>query len=458
MKSLLNLPQCYLADLPEEAEHTPALVTEAWLAVQRNRERHLAPMGTDVVIRVVAGAAQLWLEADSPFMRAALEFGPQELGFSRQTLEAGLRELFGSLTAPQLEAWIEQDLGHPRRLDEFCASAVERGSRRRSRAVGPRTLAHVTAGNIPASAVLSLTAGLLVRSAQFVKCATARSLIPRLYAHSIREVSTPLASCLELAEWPGKREDLLLALIDPAECVTATGTDAAVAAVRQHVPVNKRFVGHGHKVSLAYVAKEDLTAGSLPQLIEALAGDVCAWDQLGCLSPHVIYVEAGGAIGAERVAAGLAEALARMEETYPRGPLPEKQAANIRSRRSLYEIRAAHSEETRLWQSPASTAWTVVYESNPRFQTSCLNRFIYVKDVADLEAALQGADDVRGRVSTVALAASGARAPELARGLADWGVHRICPVGAMQKPPVLWRHDGRPALGELVRWTDLEEP
>jgi hypothetical protein len=169
-------------------------------------------------------------------------------------------------------------------------------------------------------------------------------------------------------------------------------------------------------------------------------------------------VEAGGAIGAERVAAGLAEALARMEETYPRGPLPEKQAANIRSRRSLYEIRAAHSEETRLWQSPASTAWTVVYESNPRFQTSCLNRFIYVKDVADLEAALQGADDVRGRVSTVALAASGARAPELARGLSVWGVHRICPVGAMQKPPVLWRHDGRPALGELVRWTDLEEP
>jgi hypothetical protein len=26
----------------------------------------------------------------------------------------------------------------------------------------------------------------------------------------------------------------------------------------------------------------------------------------------------------------------------------------------------------------------------------------------------------------------------------------------MQNPPLTWRHDGRPSLGDLVRWTDLE--
>jgi hypothetical protein len=59
-------------------------------------------------------------------------------------------------------------------------------------------------------------------------------------------------------------------------------------------------------------------------------------------------------------------------------------------------------------------------------------------------------------VSTVGLAASDEIARELALTLARWGVTRICPIGQMQNPPLTWRHDGRPALGDLVRWTDYE--
>ena len=80
------------------------------------------------------------------------------------------------------------------------------------------------------------------------------------------------------------------------------------------------------------------------------------------------------------------------EEAEPRGPLKLQETAAINSRRSIYELRAAHSSETRQWCSPGSTAWTVVYEADPRFQLSCLNRFIYVKGVASLTDALHGAD------------------------------------------------------------------
>ena len=40
--------------------------------------------------------------------------------------------------------------------------------------------------------------------------------------------------------------------------------------------------------------------------------------------------------------------------------------------------------------------------------------------------------------------------------LAHWGVARVCPLGQMQNPPLAWRHDGRPALEDLVTWTDWE--
>jgi hypothetical protein len=110
-----------------------------------------------------------------------------------------------------------------------------------------------------------------------------------------------------------------------------------------------------------------------------------------------------------------------------------------------------------MWKSEGSTAWTVIYEADPRFQLSCLNRFVYVKSAADLTDALRHAESVRGKVSTVGLAASGEQAAALATQLARWGVTRICPLGSMQNPPLTWRHDGRPALGDLVTWTDWEE-
>jgi hypothetical protein len=297
--------------------------------------------------------------------------------------------------------------------------------------------------------------GVLVRSAQFVKCASGTSLLPRLFAHSLYQVEPKLGACLEVAEWRGGNADLEKALFDEADCVTATGSDETLAAIRQRLPAKTRFLGYGHRVSFAYVAGGMLTGLNVRKVAGQAAADVAAWDQQGCLSPHVIYVEHGG-LPPEQFAEMLAEELERREEAEPRGELPVQAAAAIASRRSFYEVRAAHSPDTRHWCSRNSTAWTVVYEADPRFQLSCLNRFIYIKGVKDLMEALQSAEGVRGQVSTVGLAAPEDKAQALATELARWGVARVCRLGQMQEPPLAWRHDGRPALGDLVTWTDWE--
>ncbi len=74
----------------------------------------------------------------------------------------------------------------------------------------------------------------------------------------------------------------------------------------------------------------------------------------------------------------------------------------------------------------------------------------------DLAEALNSADNVKGKVSTVGLAAPEHKMEELALQLARWGATRVCPLGQMQNPPLTWRHDGRPPLADLVTWTDLE--
>jgi hypothetical protein len=453
----MTLPNYFLADLPREATLRPAMITEACQTLKRNRERYLATRSTAELIRVFSDLAADWLSADFPYRLKALEWGPAVTGFSRETLAVGLDRFFAHLTADNLHALLEQELGHAHRFEELTASEAEKPAGRAALAQGPALLAHITGGSLPNPALTSIVLGLLARSAQFVKCATGTALLPRLFAHSLYEVEPKLASCLEIAEWKGGTQPLEEALFAEAGCVTATGSDATLAAIRQSLPVRLRFVAYGHRVSFAFVAQESLSGRGAANTAAHAAQDVAAWDQLGCLSPHVIYVEAGGSVTPEQFAGLLAAELAAVESAQPRGQLAPEEAADIAARRAFYEIRAANSPDTRVWGSPGSTAWTVVYENDARFQVSCLNRFIYVKPVAGLTQALHGAEEVRGHISTVGLAASGARGRPLAMELARWGVPRVCRLGRMQDPPLTWRHDGRPSLGDLVTWTDWEQ-
>lgn len=461
----MNLPNYFLADLPSEATLTAAMVTDACQTLKRNRETYLLARSTQALVETLCGVAENWLQPEYPFRKFALEAGPAATGFSRQTLANGLDNFFKQFTLENFNALLTQELGHARRLDDIVSNPSEEKFSRAAIARGPGLLAHITAGNIPNPTLMSITLGVLTRSAQFVKCASGASFLPRLFAHSLYDAEPKLGACLEIASWHGGRSEIEKALFEEADCVTATGSDEALAAVRHHVPAHVRFLGYGHRLSFAYVAGEALSGFQAKKTVARAAADIVAWNQLGCLSPHVVYVEHGGGVAADHFAEMLADELAKREQTEPRGEISPETAATIASRRAFYEVRAAHSPErrfenysiTRYWRSENSTAWTVVYEEDARFQLSCLNRFIYVKGVSDLAKALDNADNVHGKVSTVGIAASAEKTEEMARQLAAWGATRVCPLGQMQNPPLTWRHDGRPPLGDLVTWMDFEK-
>ena len=445
----MNLPNYFLADLPPEATLSPAMVTEACQTLKRNRAQYLTPRTTPSLVHLLCEVGAGWLKPDNAFRRVALELGPGKTGFAKGTLQKGLDHFFGQLTPDNFQALLAQELGD--------AEFSRRSPVARHHWFGPELLVHVAAGNIPNPTLMSLTLGLLTRSAQFLKCASGSAFLPRLFAHSIYEADAKLGACLEIAEWRGGHADLESALFAEADCVTATGSDETLAAIRARLPVRTRFLGYGHRVSFGFVAGEVLAGFFADKIVSRAADDVVAWNQLGCLSPHVIYVQTGGETAPEKFAERLAAELEQREQIEPRGELPAEHAAVIASRRGIYEVRAAHSPETtQHWCSKNSTAWTVVYEADARFQMSCLHRFIYVKPVRDLAEALHHAEMVRGQVSTVGLAAPEPKQEALASQLAQWGVTRVCPLGRMQSPPLTWRHDGRPALGDLVTWTDVE--
>ncbi len=469
----MDLPNLYFADLGPELVLSPSTVRDACFALRRNRENWLLRQRTRALVELLAYVADQWLQPLNSFRLRALSEGSAELGVGRNTTARGLDAFFQTLKAETLEALIVQELGDSKRLDLFTGTLPELRTCRSSLARGPNLLVHICAGNLPIPTLMSLVLGVLAKSAQFFKLPSTGGLIPRLFAHSLALLEPKLGACLEFGQWPRGSQSLDEALFAEADCVTATGSDEMLMAVRNQMPVRTRFLGYGHRVSFAFIASEMLTVYGLKRLAHEAAIDITAWNQLGCLSPHVYYLQANGVISPEGFAAALAEQLALLEQSEPRGPIAEHYSAVINSTRTVYEMRRASgfgladrpngdsiffesATTVHLWKSEGSTAWTVILDTDPAFKTSCGNRFIYVKPVKHLADVLRFAEPVRHQISTVALAAPDDLAPTYALELARWGVTRICPFGRMQTPSLLWRHDGRSPLADLITWTDLE--
>ncbi len=336
--------------------------------------------------------------------------------------------LLGETTPEILMTLVEAELGHAAALDDF----VPRGAHL-ARAVAPETILHIVSGNTPAAGLQSLIRGLLLGSRNLCKIPSAG--LPEL-AQFQRVLPPALGSLVEIST------DLSDDWLARAAAVIVFGSDETIAHFRLRTRPDQVFAPHGHRLSFGVIFDDPGFAR-----IPAAVGDAIAFDQQGCLSPHVFYASGD----ARACAAAFAVEMHRAEDRDPRGPVPISTSNAIRSRRDEIGFRAANGEPVAMWASTGSTAWTVIYEDGPGFPISPLSRFLYVKPLpADLAQAVA---PVRAHLSC-----AGIWPPTLenARAVAGTGVSRICAIGAMQMPPWTWHPDGQPALANLVRWIDAE--
>ena len=72
---------------------------------------------------------------------------------------------------------------------------------------------------------------------------------------------------------------------------------------------------------VAPAASANANDDSVDALAAAFALDVAAYDQRGCLSPQVLYVQENGWVSPQRFAERLHHALRKVAVTLPRGPI-----------------------------------------------------------------------------------------------------------------------------------------
>jgi hypothetical protein len=431
---------------------SPVLVSEVAARLWAARKAYLARLPVAEVVERVDHAVKLWLEPESPWLLRAARRIAAVTPYGETMVRQGLAELLEGCRKDALLRLLEEELGDPAVLDGFRA----RSGGGLHMACGPSITVHVFSGNVPGLPALSLIHALLVKSASLGKPASEEPVFPAMFARSVAAVDARLGACIGILPWPGGDRALEEAAFAAAGAVVAYGSDAAVESVRSRVPAGVRFVGHGHRVSFAVIGREALDAGAVEDLADRLAYDVSLFDQQGCVSAHVAYVERGGATAPEDFARHLAVAMAALERRMPRGAVSLEEAAAVQRARTDGELAELRGEPVRLWASHGGTAWTVLYEEDPAFVASCLNRVIRVKPVGDAAEIPGLVRPVRRHLQTVGTAMPRARQEALARALAPLGVCRVCPIGRMPHPPLTWHHDGGFSLRPLLRWTGME--
>src|SRR3954469_169325 len=320
------------------------------------RDAYLATLPIDRVVASVDRAVSRWLDPYSRWRRMAERALPAITGYSEPMVRKGLPGYLATFRAENLWRLLELELGDPRYLDEFRPRGRLGG---RSRAYGPRLTTHVFAGNVPGLPAQSLVCALLAKSACLGKSATEEPLFPALFAASLAEVDPGLGACLAMTGWPGGDEPLETVAFGQAEAVVAYGSEATVESIRRRVPSTTRLVVYGHRLSFGIVGREALAADRLAETALRAAYDAAKYDQQGCLSPHLFYVERGGATSPREFAAALAAAMAAAEQVMPRGRLTVEEASAIRDWRATAEFRGSVSADDDLHASEEGTAWTV---------------------------------------------------------------------------------------------------
>lgn len=336
--------------------------------------------------------------------------------------------LLGQVTADDLVEIVRLELGHPEILDGFRPYDGHF-----SHAVAVEPILHVLSENTPHAGLQSLIRGLLLGAMNFVK-------LPRAGLPEVEDFAemlpTGLKDRVRLSREP--REEWQR----DSKAWIVFGRDETIAHFQTRASPDLVFEAHPHRVSLGIVFDDSQGDSSL-----FAAEDISLFDQKGCLSPHDIYV----AGDARDYAVRLAGEMARFELRSPRRTLSPAEAANIVEIRADYRFRRANDERVEIWESPASTAWTVIYEDNPLFASSCLNRVAFVKPLPE---------DIRGALGPalrwVAAVGIWPATPENAQRAAVLQPSRICALGRMQNPPFAWHQEGRQTLARLARWVDFE--
>jgi hypothetical protein len=346
------------------------------------------------VLSVLAAARRL-ADPNDPLGKEARHALPEATGLSKEGVELGFRHLETSASEGDLQRLI------------------------------------LRAGSAPRVHVV-LSANVFVGVVRAVALAVAAAPRVIVRASSRESVMSPLLRRALDEGGSGVGFDMAAELEAQAgDEIHVYGRNETIASIAQASPPGVRLRGHGPGFGVALVEPR---AADLDLSASRLSWDTIAFDQRGCLSPKLAFLE-GSLEDADAFASKLAAELEKREAEVPRGVLgDDERREQALYRQTLHAVGRCH----------AGASFTVGCDVSPRGLTlPPAGRNVHVVRIAGQDQLLKLVDALAGAITCVGHAPSSPLAHALlacARGA------RSLPLGSMQDPPL----DGPVDLREMV--------
>lgn len=434
----------------------PILAQAQMLTVTQNVKNacnaQIKTMDVSEIVRVIDQAILRLLDVNNEDRKRIDTLLPIATGMDATMLRLNFSQYLQTFRALQLHRFIAEDFSNPKMLDEFQPRITGGWTK----AVGAELITHIWAGNVPGLPLWSLISGLLVKSGTIGKVSSAEPICASIFAKVLVDIEPRLAGCLSIIWWPNEDMNTAIHLFQQSDIVLAYGGNMALAAVQAQVPVTTRFLPHGHKLSFGMVSAFALSVVRAKRLAAQAALDIVRYEQQGCYSPQMFYVERGAQVSPQEFAQTLCGEMATLAHKYPRTSLSIEEALHIASWRELHEFAMLQSPAVKVL-GDKKDAFVVVYSDVPvSLNPSPLNRCVTVVAVDSLLDVMPLLKDQRSYLQTVGLATDPETLLALGDALAQAGVTRICAIGEMTSPAAGWHHDGRFSLADLVNMVDIE--
>ncbi|MCV7039132.1 long-chain-fatty-acyl-CoA reductase [Mycolicibacterium moriokaense] len=232
---------------------------------------------------------------DNPHLRRAVELSADRALYSAEMLIATYREFLPLLRRPVLEELIEQNIG--RDALEGWVECPLIGRTVAVRAFGARAV-HMIAGNSPMIALYTVINNALARSDAIVKIPSNEPYAAVALARTMAEMAPdhPITRHFSVAYWKGGDESVERRIYDPkvVEKIVAWGGFASMRSVRRYLAPGLDLVALDPKLSASIIGADAFADdAAIQDAARRAATDIGYFNQGGCVSARVVYVQTG---------------------------------------------------------------------------------------------------------------------------------------------------------------------
>lgn len=417
-----------------------------------------------VIEFLVEAGKRLRLE-DNHYLQESFALALQAGGLAEPILRGVYDALPRMFDGDELLAQVENTIG-VEYLDGWVARPGQ-GEHCRVRAVGTRQL-HITAGNVPVVAALTIVRGALTKSDILIKSPSNDPLTANAIARTLIELDPthPVVKHVAVAYWKGGDEEMDRQIVRTSRIdkITAWGGMSSVKHIQKFLQPGIDLTALNPKFSMSVIGREALeNEAAMDEAATGIAVIAGFYNQTACANTRLVYVESGDD---DESLEKVVELGRRIVAAYRTLPPVMSTPAEERNVDLEAEMEAAAMEDDFYYVEGDTRQGGVIVSRFPDrvdFYDQLNNRVVNLVPVPDLLDVVKWCDDT---TQTVGVYPESLR-DRLLDPFALAGVQRLVPLSGrdpmrifhdMHTLPPGMPHDGIEPLRRAVRWVIDHRP